>query len=224
MKLLVKCPKCGNIVKFPKRPQMETYLVTCTKCKYKGPFPKFEVVGEIPDSESKKDIKEQVKNEQKPPKVPEKETPPLVPHDNDNSNQPYKETPPPKPPIDVDYWPVLNILPGQLRDESTGYVYELKRGRNVVGRQSANSDADVQIPTGGDKHMSRKHLVISVSMVKDRGLVPVAELYKQEVNATYINGTRLSYGDRVELKDGDTIGLPGKSLKYEIPDTEETMM
>lgn len=213
MKITIICPKCGKVINFPKLPDMESRLVTCPKCKYKGPFTKYKLVED-----------QDVGGGSVPPPVPGGNvssgnggTPPPPPVQKDPLSA-QREQPISPPPQQV------NLLPGQLRDESNGYVYELKIGRNVIGRQSNTSNADIQIPTDGDNRMSRSHLVINVSMVTNRGLVPVASLFKSEVNATYINGKKLSINDRVELKEGDTISLPGKTLRYEIPDMENTVM
>ena len=112
---------------------------------------------------------------------------------------------------------------GRLRVlNPTAQTFQLKVGRNVVGRKSASSAADFQIPMGEDRRMSREHLVVEVKKVEGKGFVHYVSLYKEKVNETLINGVRLEYGDCVVLKDGDMLRLPEATLVFEIPDGEKT--
>ena len=116
-----------------------------------------------------------------------------------------------------------NFTLGELRMENSGLpLYRLKVGRNIVGRKSPSSSADFQIPSSGEKRMSREHLVVEVKKVPGKGFVHYVSLYKEKVNATMINGVRLEYGDCVVLKDGDRLTLPEATLVFEIPDEEKT--
>lgn len=115
-----------------------------------------------------------------------------------------------------------NDQPGQLRVVPTGQTFKLRLGRNVVGRKAATSNADIQLPTGDSKRMSREHIVIDVKKVPQKGLVPYISLYKEKVNATGVNGEELLYGDTIVLKDGDVIELPDLKVKFEIPDEDAT--
>lgn len=96
--------------------------------------------------------------------------------------------------------------------------FDLKMGKNVIGRKSDASSADIQIPIAGNRRMSRNHLIIEVKNVQGKGIVHYVSLCKQQVNATYINNERIEYGDCLVLNDGDLIGLPDADVKFEIVD------
>lgn len=115
-----------------------------------------------------------------------------------------------------------NDIPGQLRVISTGKVFRLKEGRNVIGRQAHNTSADIQLPTGDSMRMSREHLVITLKKVPGKGLTAFVTLFKEKVNKTYVNDSELFFGDTLVLNDGDIITLPDMKVKYEIPDNEHT--
>ena len=116
-----------------------------------------------------------------------------------------------------------NFTLGELKvADSTLPPFRLKVGKNVIGRKSPSSSADFQIPTSGEKRMSREHLVVEVKKVPGKGFTHCVSLYKEKVNATWINGIRLEYGDCVVLKDGDQLRLPEATLVFEIPDEEKT--
>ena len=70
--------------------------------------------------------------------------------------------------------------------------------------------------------MSREHLVINVERKPGQGFVHSVKLYKQQVNDTYINNERLTFGDIVVLRNGDLIRLPDVDLVFSIENGEET--
>lgn len=95
------------------------------------------------------------------------------------------------------------------------YRYDLKTGRNVIGRKSSEQGIDLAIDTGVNKHISRKHIAIDV--VTKAGSTPVfrVSLMKQRVNETRVNNMLLQYGDCILLKDGSYIQLPdGVRLQF----------
>lgn len=114
---------------------------------------------------------------------------------------------------------VIGILTVQGNGKET---YNLKIGRNVVGRKASASTADIQIATAENRRMSRKHVVIEVKKIAGRGMVHYISLYKERLNPTFIGNEKMEYGDVLELNDGDIIRLPDCNLKFEIPDEEGT--
>ncbi len=114
-----------------------------------------------------------------------------------------------------------NNAPGRLSVVGMSLSYQLMPGRNVIGRKAGGSGAHFQIPCN-DRRMSREHLVIEVSKVPGGGFAHHASLFKERVNPTYIGGTRLEWGDKVELEGGCVIRLPGMDLRFDIPDEEGT--
>ena len=104
---------------------------------------------------------------------------------------------------------------GVLVKPDTGESFALKEGRNVIGRKSAASSSDIQIPLPKDmKRMSKEHIIIDVKDVPDRGIVHYASLYKEKVNPTAVNGEPLAFGECVVLNDGDRINLPDADLMF----------
>ena len=105
---------------------------------------------------------------------------------------------------------------------ATGKKYSLQPGRNVIGRKSSASEANIQIETGESRRMSRMHLVIEIVKVPGKGYVHQASLFKEKCNATYINSAQLEPGDCIVLHHCDVLRLPDVDLKFEIPEGDET--
>lgn len=105
---------------------------------------------------------------------------------------------------------------GMLVIKNSNKIYQLKAGCNIIGRNGEGTKAHFKIDTPNERRISREHIVIEV--LKDGNCTNhITKLYKREVNTTYINTTRLEYGDSVILKDGDNIELPGVTLQFIIP-------
>ena len=109
---------------------------------------------------------------------------------------------------------------GVLKDFSTGDSHKLKLGKNVIGREAADSSADIQLPCDNSRRMSREHLVIQVDGDNVEGYIFHASLYKEKVNATYVGDAKVEYGDSIILNDGDVIRLPDKTIVFEVPKLE----
>lgn len=112
----------------------------------------------------------------------------------------------------------LNFTLGILHQTNRGEKFQLRPGVNVIGRKAPSSSATVQLPCpAGEKRMSREHIVIEVKKVPGKGFVHYLSLYKEKVNKTYVDNSELTWGDKVILKHGDSIQLPGLALRFEIP-------
>lgn len=119
----------------------------------------------------------------------------------------------------------LNFNIGRLAIEGTDIKYQMKPGRNIVGRRSRNSVADFQIDTGEERAMSRQHLLIEVKKEPNRGFVHYMSLCRANINPTTINGSPMTFGiDCVILHTGDVIKLPGATLRFEMPDEDATQI
>lgn len=94
--------------------------------------------------------------------------------------------------------------------------FKLKVGKNIIGRKASTSEADIQIPVGDSKRMSREHLVIEVKNTPDQGYVHYMSLCKQKQNNTYLNNELVEYGDCIALQSGDRLELPDAVLIFEI--------
>lgn len=118
--------------------------------------------------------------------------------------------------------PQMNFTLGRLKVVGTAKAFQLRTGRNVVGRKSVKSQADFQIDTAEKRAMSREHLLIEVKKMPAKGFVHYVSLCKEKVNKTFIGNEPLVYGDVLILGHGDVIRLPDATLKFEIPDDEAT--
>ncbi len=110
---------------------------------------------------------------------------------------------------------ISSIRLGKIRLLSNSLEFPLKEGRNIVGRLASSSSATIQIPMHEGRRLSREHLVIDVKRIPDEGYKYVASLYKEHINATFINHEKLEYGDRVVLRNGDVISLPDVTIVFE---------
>lgn len=189
----IKCPYCGAVLTVKNQMGIESKKVTCPICKQKSPFNDFK---RILDNDSDETTQ--------------------YPGSNDNTSYGYSSDP------GTDVRNSLNLILGKLKVLSTGLSYQLKPGKNIIGRKSPQSMADFQIPMGESRRLSREHLVVEIKKVQGKGFVHYASLYKQKVNKTFIGAEPLEYGDCIVLNHGDVIKLPDVNVKFEIPDDEGT--
>ncbi len=104
---------------------------------------------------------------------------------------------------------------GRLRVlDGSNATYKLKLGRNIIGRKASVTKADIQLQA--TQRMSREHLIIDVQEEMGNTYSHRASLYKEHVNNTYIGASRLEYGDRVRLHNGDIIRLPDLDITIEM--------
>lgn len=116
----------------------------------------------------------------------------------------------------------VNYTIGCLNIPGKNTPCSLKLGKNVIGREANSSSADIKVPCEGKNRMSREHIIIEVKKVPGKGLVHYVSMYKEKLNATFINDERIEYGDCMVLKDGDKIKLPDVTIVFQIPDEEKT--
>ena len=91
-------------------------------------------------------------------------------------------------------------------------IYSLHLGRNLVGRKSKSSNADVQIPTD-DLEMSREHVIINIMKISDGRIKALVRNYKKNV-VTSVNGIALEIDDEVVLTDRADLKLGNTSITY----------
>ena len=82
--------------------------------------------------------------------------------------------------------------------------FEIKHGKNIVGRE----DADIVI-TDPESYISRKHCIIYFNEGK-------LTLLDSSMNGTYINGERALTDTTVELSDGDELKLAKVKAKIKL--------
>ncbi len=105
-------------------------------------------------------------------------------------------------------------------------VYTLKLGPNIIGRDVKSSKADWKIPgTDSCMRISREHIIVEVKNLSNGSYRHELSLYKDKVNATYVNGDRVEdKEERLILNQGDSVKLPDNiMLLFEIPDTDGTL-
>jgi hypothetical protein len=197
----IKCPFDGAILTIKSVPNIETKSITCPVCKKSYAFTQYKLMTPPPPPiDIATDYPDDPFGQPKKPAAPQ----PPFGSETEINEEPTKE----------------QQVIGRLVLQPSGVTYQLKLGRNVVGRKGVSSKADLQIDTEGKRNMSREHLVIDVKQEPGKGIVHYASLFKELVNDTYVNKARLAFGDCVVLNDGDLIRLPDATLKLVIYDEE----
>jgi len=92
-----------------------------------------------------------------------------------------------------------------------GMRYQLRQGRNTVGRRAMTSAADIQLDID-DRYVSRMQTEINVAVVGR--IVKAVICNTQSKNPTYVNGRELLEGDAISLNDGDTISMGNTTIEY----------
>lgn len=192
----IKCPFDGAVLSVKNQPGIETKNVTCPVCKHKYPFTQFRRVTQ-------------------PVNIEDQHT--EYPNPNDHTQ--YSRNGGSGDDTELG---TMNLTLGKVNLIGTGISYQLRPGRNVIGRKGTKSEANFQIDTYEKRAMSREHIVIEVKKVPAKGFVHYVSLFKERVNATFIGNEQLLYGDCIVLNHGDIIKLPDASLKFEIPDDDAT--
>lgn len=192
----IKCPYCGAVLSVKNQAGIESKSVTCPICKQKSPFKDFKKI-----LDKHKDDGEHTQ----------------YPGDEEKTSYQNSSSDP-----GTDVGSGLNFTLGKLRVMPSGPSFQLKPGKNIIGRRATQSSADFQILMEGSKRLSREHLVIEIKKVQGKGFVHYASLCKQKTNKTFIGNEQLEYGDCVVLNHGDIIKLPDVNVKFEIPDEEGT--
>ena len=104
---------------------------------------------------------------------------------------------------------------GVLECPSLGLSFQLKEGRNVIGRKAESSKADIQLPCRG-RLASREHVVIDVQGSPSEGYVHQVSLYKEKVNKVLVGSASLGWGDILVVSDGDRITIPDEPSGIEL--------
>jgi len=171
------------------QPGIESKSVNCPVCKHKSPFTQFRrveaggVVAKKPETPSGGNADVGATQRSAAP-------------EGDGNTQ--------LPSWDNAVEPFVEVL-------STGEVFPLRMGRNIIGRRSSASHANIQISTG-DRMISREHIVIDVQASFALGNKYIVSLAKEQVNPTYVGQNLLGYRDAILLNNGDIIRLPGNVI------------
>lgn len=192
----IKCPFDGAVLSVKNQPGIESKNVTCPVCRHRFPFTEFRRVARgCADTDPETEYPDR-----------EKRAGCACDDRNNDDTERLRE----------------NFTLGTLKLVGASASFRLKPGRNVIGRKGLKSTADFQIDTGGNRSMSREHIVVEVKKVPGRGFVHYLSLYKEKVNRTCLGAEPLAYGECVVLNHGDIIRLPDADLKFEIPDDDAT--
>ena len=124
----------------------------------------------------------------------------------------------PRPSLDIDSTTEVRKLSddtiGSLLDLSTGKIYSLSEGRNLIGRMTYHVPPKASIPiVTENRRMSRSHLYIDVIKGADGRYHAYASNASNQ-NPTTINGILLEDGDALSLKDQDVLSLSDTKLVY----------
>lgn len=191
----IKCPFCGAVLSVKNIPDIEKKNVTCPICKQTNRFVQYKLIKPNSDGSLR-----------------------VAGNDGINSRSSYDNNA-----SDATQYGPMNFTIGRLRLKGTDIIFQLKMGKNEIGRKSLKSSVDFQIDTGEHRRMSRNHLVIDVVKENHKGFVHYVSLSKENVNPTTVDGNPLCFGvDKVILNHGAIIRLPDAELRFEIPDDEAT--
>lgn len=199
----IKCPFDGAVLSVKNQPGIENKQVTCPICKNKYPFSQYRKVVATP----------------KPTAEEHTSYPTEYPKYDDGEDTQFTQR---DPKTDLDTAKISGL--GQLRVLETNRVIVLKPGTYVIGRKSANSPANIQIDTGAARSMSRQHLELIVERTPHGTYKHKVRLFKEKVNATFVNNMPLSKSDTIILADQDIIKMPDATLRFEFCDSESTII
>lgn len=199
----IRCRSCGALLTINVKEENINKSLRCPVCKNIAPLLQYEVQPE--ESIQQERIQQPTLNEVANNNIPS--------YDDESTRLST-----PQEPVERRYEPEPEpeARTGMLIIKNNNKTFTLREGHNIIGRNGEGTEADFKIDTPNEKRISREHIIIDV--VRDGRIYNHAvKLYKKEVNITYVNGSRLEYGDSVILKDGDNIELPGVTLQFIIP-------
>lgn len=196
----IKCPQCGKVLFVRPVADIERKKVTCPACAYKGLFTDFKTnVPSVPVDEVPTEY---------PTEIPQ--------HGEDNTgDRQYDDNSESSSEENTELLdrPSHKSSIYKLCDTDSGKTYQLRAGRNVIGRVGEKSRAHIQIDLGEKRSTSREHIVIDVEGSVKGGFRYYLSLYKPDLNSTFLNDRQLSYdSDRQILNKGDLIRLPDVSF------------
>lgn len=201
----IRCRSCGALLTINVKEENINKSLRCPVCKNIAPLLQYEVQPE--ESIQQERIQQPAVNEAVNNNIPSY---------NDESTRLNTPQEPVERRYEPEPEPEEEARTGMLIIKSNNKTFTLKEGHNIIGRNGEGTEADFKIDTPNEKRISREHIIIDV-MKDGRIYNHSVKLYKKEVNITYVNGSRLEYGDSVILKDGDNIELPGVTLQFIIP-------
>lgn len=121
------------------------------------------------------------------------------------------------------YHPVVDVqkeeegkstLP-RLVDLVSSRPYPLPVGSYLAGRSGGGADVALQINTGSDRLLSRKHFYVEV-IALNGSYKTCLSCHEDAKNKTTVGDDVLSGDDVIVLHDGDVIDVCGYKLRYEI--------
>lgn len=224
--LKIKCSFCGAVLAVKKQPGIESKFLTCPVCKRKAAFRSYKIIdgaggagfrsgsrGGYDDDPTRYPAGGRSTGYEDGPTQYGGGSDETEPAEYGRGGQFDRKTE-----VNLN----SNWTLGRLNVAETGQAYQLKPGRNVIGRKAQTSSADFQIAATADKRMSREHLLIEVKKVPGKGFVHYVSLFKEQCNPTQVGHEMLMYGDCLILHHGDRLRLPGVTVKFEIPDGDGT--
>lgn len=184
----VKCPYCKAILTVKNSKNVEVKIISCPKCgeSLKVSFRK-----------RKEPVEAPTYIPQRPKEVNNRET------QSGNTGSPY-----------------ATQIRSPQREEidprllCNGQIYKLESGENIIGRQSDDSLATIQINTN-DLYMSRQHIKIIVNSQKNGIKKYVLGNYKN-MNKTMVNGQIVGKDDFIRLSDGDVISIGHTEITFKL--------
>lgn len=197
----IKCPFCGALLQTKLQPGLESKYISCPVCRNRSPFTAFTPLNVPPVPAAQ---------------LSDPRTDTGLGHTVIRGGETL---------VNGGEAGLNAVRSGMVKVLNTGQIFQLRAGKNVIGRKASNSSADFKIDTGkAPSHISREHIVISVENMPVKGTVHKLSLYKEKVNSTAVGKVPILFGDSIFLSSGDKIMLPdGYTLLFLIPDPEQTI-
>jgi hypothetical protein len=113
-------------------------------------------------------------------------------------------------------------VPGYLTWQ--GQIFELKEGKNTLGRSSSKHESLIEFPTD-DKSMSRVHCLIEVVIIQDGRVKAIFSdirtSEKIDKLPTKVGNLALAIEDRIVLTDGDLLQIGHQTIRFNQKSIEE---
>ena len=106
-------------------------------------------------------------------------------------------------------------LIGHIQVQGYGSPVQLKKGRNVIGREASSSKADIRFPDD-TATMSREHFYIDV-LIQEGKVIHILSVCPTAKNQTLLDDSVIGPADRMVLHDGSRIKAGKVCLIFNIP-------
>jgi len=191
--LYVQCPnkQCGKVLSFKAFPNYKEARITCPFCEYQAKIKEF--MSFVPKKSAQKTPQQHEQsraNAPMPPMPPAQPAPCRTPMQQPMGPAQQPQKPMASAAVD-DPTVTISDLKVFIQCIDNKMKFELKPGKNIIGRTSAQPKATILFPDP-EKYLSRNHASITV-MHTPQG-IEIRLVDNGSVNGTFVQGKRLPAG------------------------------